>query len=246
MQAEGKRKIKIYTGVLLGLLWIASMAVLGYTLPFFLDNINFFRAKKIVVYKSEYINDKKIEEVLAHFNWNWLFIKESTIEKLLNKSLGGIIRDVNIDRDITKEGIVLKIRVYEKEPVAVVKENDKIYLVDEEGNILPYRYIKDKYPVIFTNNIDNLKEKFVFFYENILSRSRIRETYVSDNKIILYLTDPNVKLLLPPLEALNSAVIERYYSVINIIRSSNLENVSVDLRFKKFASLKKLIGVEDL
>ncbi len=246
MQTEGKSKIKIYTGVLLGLLWIASMAVFGYTLPFFLDNINFFKAKKIVVYKSRYINDKKIEEALARFNWNWLFLKESTIKKLLNESVGGIVKDVNIDRDITEEGIVLKIRVYEKEPVAVVKENNRIYLVDEEGNILPYRYIKDKYPVIFTNNIDNLREKFVFFYENILSRSSIRETYVSDNKIILYLTDPNIKLLLPPLEALNSAVIKRYESVINIIRSSNLENVSVDLRFKKFASLKKLIGMEDL
>ncbi len=246
MQSGGKSRIKIYTGVLLGLLWIASMAVLGYTLPFFLDNINFFKAKKIEVYKSKYINDKKIEEVLAQFNWNWLFLKESTVKKLLNESLGGIVKDVSIDRNITKEGIVLKINVYEKEPVAVIKENNKIYLVDENGNILPYRYIKDKYPVIFTNNIDNLREKFVFFYENILSRSNIRETYVSDNKIILYLKDPNVKLLLPPLEALNSAVIERYYSVINIIMSSNLENVSVDLRFKKFVSLKKLIGMEDL
>ncbi len=246
MQSEGKSRIKIYTGVLLGLLWIASMAVLGYTLPFFLDNINFFKAKKIEVYKSRYINDKKIEEVLAQFNWNWLFLKESTVKKLLNESLGGIVKDVSIDRDITKEGIVLKIKVYEKEPVAIIKENNKIYLVDEKGNILPYRYINGKYPVIFTNNIDNLREKFVFFYENILSRSNIRETYVSDNKIILYLTNPNVKLLLPPLEALNSAVIERYYSVINIIMSSNLENVSVDLRFKKFASLKKLIGMEDL
>ncbi len=246
MQAEGKSRIKIYTGVLLGLLWIASMAVLGYTLPFFLDNINFFKAKKIVVYKSKYINGKKVEEVLAQLNWNWLFLKESTVKKLLNESVGGIVRDVNIDRDITKEGIVLKIKVYEKEPVAVVKENNRIYLVDEKGNILPYRYIKDRYPVIFTNSIDNLREKFVFFYENILSKSSIRETYVSDNKIILYLTDPNVKLLLPPLEALNSAVIKRYESVINIIRSSNLENVSVDLRFKKFASLKKLIGMEDL
>ncbi len=246
MQSGGKSRIKIYTGVLLGLLWIASMAVLGYTLPFFLDNINFFKAKKIEVYKSKYINDKKIEEVLAQFNWNWLFLKESTVKKLLNESLGGIVKDVSIDRNITKEGIVLKINVYEKEPVAVIKENNKIYLVDENGNILPYRYTKDKYPVIFTNNIDNLREKFVFFYENILSRSNIRETYVSDNKIILYLKDPNVKLLLPPLEALNSAVIERYYSVINIIMSSNLENVSVDLRFKKFVSLKKLIGMEDL
>ncbi len=246
MQSGGKSRIKIYTGVLLGLLWIASMAVLGYTLPFFLDNINFFKAKKIEVYKSKYINDKQIEEVLAQFNWNWLFLKESTVKKLLNESLGGIVKDVSIDRNITKEGIVLKINVYEKEPVAVIKENNKIYLVDENGNILPYRYTKDKYPVIFTNNIDNLREKFVFFYENILSRSNIRETYVSDNKIILYLKDPNVKLLLPPLEALNSAVIERYYSVINIIMSSNLENVSVDLRFKKFVSLKKLIGMEDL
>jgi len=146
----------------------------------------------------------------------------------------------------TKEGIVLKIKVQEKEPVVVVKENHKIYLVDEEGNILPYTEIKGKYPIIFTNNIENLKERFTFFYKNILSRSNIRETYVADNKIILYLTDPNAKLYLPPLEALNKGVIRRYESVINIIRSSNLENVSVDLRFKNFVSLKKIPGMEDL
>ncbi len=245
---EEKRgyKIKKYTLLLLGFLWIVSMAVFGFMLPHFIDNLSFFKASKIVIYKNKYIPSDKVKDTLAQLNWNWLFTREGTVRNLLTKKMGNIIEDVEINREITREGIVLKIKVYEREPVAIVKENSNIYLIDKEGKILPYVSPKGKYTIIYTDDINKITSNFSYLYKNIISKLDIREAYITDNKVVLYMKDNNIKLLLPSIETMGRSIVKNLEKVLFIINSEGIGNAIIDLRFSKFASIKMLSVAEDL
>lgn len=239
MQYKTKRKgYKKYTLYLISLLWIISMGVLGFMLPFFIDSTSVFKASKILIYESKYIPRGKIEEAILQLGGNWLFTTEGILKDILKRKVGNIIEYVDIDREITREGIVLKIRVKEKEPVAIVKENAKVYLIDKDGQILPYLNPKGKYPVIYTDDINKVTNYFSHLYKSLISKFDIREAYITNNKFVLYLKNRNIKIILPAAEDLENNIVRNIEKVLFIINSEGIANAIIDLRFNKFASIK--------
>ena len=191
------------------ILWLSSMALAGYFVPYFADNIEFFKIKTLHIEGLETIPPQVIIEEVKNFKNNWLFINEMILLKSLNNRTNNSIKDMNIERIFTKNGVELKINVQERRPLfCVVKDDAKIFF-DEMGETFQSPYINFHIPLIYSQDINIITKNFKNTKELInITKEELREVYATELSTIVYLKD-GTKLVLPPLFLLDENVL--YY-----------------------------------
>ncbi len=116
-----------------------------------------FIVKEIIIKNNEILNDQSIiEDLYFLYNKNIFFLNSYDIKKKLNKK--NSIKSLEIKK-IYPNKIIIKI--FEKEPIAILINNDSKFFLGKKFDIIDYKKI-DKYknlPVIYGDK-KNYKELF--------------------------------------------------------------------------------------
>ena len=127
------------------------------------NNFSFFsrmNVKEIIVENVTVLNNKDIKRKLSFlYDTSFYFLKKTDIEKALENEEfveGFHIKKIYPDK--------IKIKIFEKKPVAILQNKKKKFYFTDKNKILPYRDVKKfkNLPVVFGN-----KESFTIFYSNL-------------------------------------------------------------------------------
>ncbi len=210
--------------------WMISMAFVGFFMPSFIDSSPIFKVRNINIEGLNSIPEAEVREVVKVVGSNWLLVSEEQLFKFLNRKMGNSVKEVNIVRKFSLSGVDLEVLVKERIPVATVNVEGGVYFADMNGVLFMNEYIKEPvYPVVYTEKFNS--SDFVNLYRYIIEKIdfKIKEIYISNDRIILYVSDkPNLKIILPPVEFLDDKVSERFKFIYN------LKEGEVDLRYSKF------------
>lgn len=173
------------------------MALTGYFIPYFTDNISFFKIRTLHIEGLETIPPQIVANEIEALRNNWLFIRKDILLDRLNKSTKNAIKDLDIERTFSGSGVDLKIKIKEREPLfQVISGNTKIFY-DDEGSQFQSIYINAPIPLIYTHDINFINKNFKNVKE-LMKLSNIKEVYITELNTIVYLKD-NLKLILPPI-----------------------------------------------
>ncbi|MFN7064798.1 MAG: cell division protein FtsQ/DivIB [Aquificaceae bacterium] len=209
----------------LSVLWFISMALAGYFVPYFTDNIAFFKIRSLHIEGLETIPPQIVVEEVKNLKNNWLFINETILFKSLNKRVNNAIRSVNIERAFTKNGVELKVKIQERRPLLhIMGDNGKV-LLDEEGNILQSSYINAPNLSVYAHDINLVTKNF----KNIkglveLLREEIREVYIAELNTVVYLRN-GTKVVLPPPPLLDRDVLYQ----LERIKTYNIQAEEIEI-----------------
>lgn len=225
---------KVLLNYLITLVWLLSMGLGGFFVPYLTDNIDFFKIKTLHIEGLETIPPQVIVEEVSNFKNNWLFINKRTFLNNINARTGNAVKDISIKRIFSSRGVELKITVKERKPVMVVFEGETYYFFDEEGTVFRSPYIKTFRPVVYTYNIKliesnfhNLKRIIEYFGTAI---STIQDIYVTNINTIVY-TENGLKINMPPLFMLDErkiANIAKLFKEYNIPMNAKEIDVSIE------------------
>ena len=122
--------------------------------------ISKFNVKKIVVENNFLIKDQDIKKLLAPiYDKNLLFLKNIEVEQILIQN--SFVESFNVKK---KYPSTLKIKIFEKKPIAVILNKKKKYYLSEKIDLIQFKNLP-KYqnlPYVFGN-----KEDFKIFYNNL-------------------------------------------------------------------------------
>ncbi|MFN3599447.1 MAG: cell division protein FtsQ/DivIB [Aquificaceae bacterium] len=183
---------------LISILWLFSMALAGYFVPYFTDNISFFKIKRLHIEGLETIPPQVISEEIKNLKNNWLFINKIILLKNLNNRTNNAIKDIDIERIFTKNGVELKVKAQERSPLfCVISDNDKFFF-DEDGIPFQSPYINVNVLPIYGKGIDIVAKNFNKIKNLIgIVKEETRDIYITELNTIIYLKD-GTKLVLPP------------------------------------------------
>ena len=182
----------------LSFIWLSSMALLGFFMPYFTDNISFFKIKTLQIEGLETIPSHVVVDEIRALRNNWLFIRKDILLNRLNESTKNAIKDLNIERSFSARGVDLKIEIEERKPFFQAISGDTKVFFDEDGVQFKSPYINTPIPLIYTYDLDFIKQNFKNIKELVeLMKSDIRECYITDLNTIIYLKD-GTKIILPP------------------------------------------------
>ena len=74
------------------------MALAGFFIPHFTDNISFFKIRVLQVEGLETIPPHVVAEEVKKLKNNWLFINKYVLLKNINTSTGNAVKDIEITR----------------------------------------------------------------------------------------------------------------------------------------------------
>ncbi|MCS7171021.1 MAG: hypothetical protein NZ851_01760 [Aquificaceae bacterium] len=219
---EGRRgKWLTYT---ISIIWLFSMALAGFFIPYFTDNIPFFKVKALHIEGLETIPPDVIAEEVGKLKNNWLFINEGILLKNINKVTGNSIHSVEVKRSFGSKGVELRIRIKERKPIFTVLHENNLIFFDEDGNrfLSDYRQITN--PIVYTHQIELITNDFENM-KNIIDTlgKDLREAYITNLNTIIY-TKEGVKITLPPLFLLNRELIQ------NVARIHMYYNIGLDVK----------------
>ncbi len=227
----GFRKLLLYVAVAA---WFVSMAFVGFFFPFFVDSSPLFKAQRVEIEGNELVPAQEVREAVRQLGDNWLLISESVLMEKLKDRTGNSVKDVELSRNFSSKGVELKVKVKERVPVALLSMEGQSVLVDEKGEVFSVKYLKkDFFPVIYLHKAID-KRFFVNLYNYVIRPVEeyglgVREIYVSEDKVVLYSkAKGRVKVILPPVEFIDSVVAQRLKLV------GTLKGGTVDLRYNKF------------
>ena len=119
-----------------------------------------FNIEEIKIENNFVLNDKEIKKDLAFlYNKNLIFLKISNVAKVLKKN--NFIDSFEIKKIYPNK---LKIKIYEKKPIAILQNKDKKFYISENVNLINFIDLKNykDLPTIFGN-----KESFEILFKNL-------------------------------------------------------------------------------
>ena len=119
-----------------------------------------FNLKKIIVENNFLIKEKDIKNsLLPIYDRNLVFLDYSEIEKVLMQN--SFIESFNIKK---KYPNTLKIKIFEKKPIAILQNKKKKYYLSERIDLIEFENLKNyqDLPYIFGN-----KENFKIIYDDL-------------------------------------------------------------------------------
>jgi cell division septal protein FtsQ len=122
--------------------------------------ISTFNLKEIKIENNFLLKDKDIKRLLIPiYGKNLIFLKYTEIEKALMQN--SYIESFNIKK---KYPHTLKIKIFEKKPIAVLINKNKRFYLSEKIDLIKFDDLKSyqNLPLVFGN-----REKFKIFYEDL-------------------------------------------------------------------------------
>ncbi len=213
--------------------------VISITLLIFLTTITFqqkiviskFNLKKIQIENNFFVQEKDIQKLLSQFlNKNIIFLKNSEIEKALLAN--NFIESFDIKK---KYPDTLKVRIYEKKPIAILINKKKKYYISETIKLVEYISLTNfkNLPYVLGN-----EKEFKILYDNL---NKINFPFDQIKRFTLYETNRwdletknNILIKLPPDNYLKS--LENF---LNIRNKKNIKKYKVfDYRISNQIILK--------
>ena len=192
--------------------------VISITLLIFLTTITFqqkiviskFNLKKIQIENNFFVLEKDIQKLLSQFlNKNIIFLKNSEIEKALLTN--SFIESFDIKK---KYPDTLKVRIYEKKPIAILINKKKKYYISETIKLVEYISLTNfkNLPYVLGN-----EKEFKILYDNL---NKINFPFDQIKKFTLYETNrwdletkSDILIKLPPDDYIKS--LENFLSIRN-------------------------------
>lgn len=192
--------------------------VISITLLIFLTTITFqqkiviskFNLKKIQIENNFFVLEKDIQKLLSQFlNKNIIFLKNSEIEKALLAN--NFIESFDIKK---KYPDTLKVRIYEKKPIAILINKKKKYYISETIKLVEYISLTNfkNLPYVLGN-----EKEFKILYDNL---NKINFPFDQIKKFTLYETNrwdletkSDILIKLPPDDYIKS--LENFLSIRN-------------------------------
>ena len=210
----------------LGTIFLTVVAV--YIVSFLVAKLPFLEVKGYFVEGIREDERRVLEDYLALLGRKVVFLPEKMIFNELNKKFGNRFRYINVDREFTKEGVLVNLSFERRSPVAIVKVNEEHYLIDKEGVIF-IDSIPSNLPIIRVKDLNELKT---------LGNKVFRIATLADDVAILpdkVIVEKNkVKYILPNIELIG----ERELKVLEYAIHQNFDANMIDLRYKNFILLR--------
>ncbi|SHK14902.1 cell division protein FtsQ/DivIB [Thermocrinis minervae] len=225
-----------YVDYMIIIFWISTMAMVGYFLPYLIGYLPFFKVRGINVLSTTYIPPSAISEIVVQrYKGNWLYMSSDGLKSAINSRFFNAVEELDIRRLITKEGAYLEIYLKERKPYFTVFYQDKVFYVDQKGNLFQNPYIPITYPYIYTYDVSIVKD----YFKNINSLISVmgeglKEIYLSDIQTVLYSEKGN-KFILPPIWEIDQQIIGSLSRVYNM----SMTGSTVDLTLKDMVILKE-------
>ncbi len=214
-----------WLGYILSALWLFSMGLFGFFIPYFTDNLDFFKVKALHIEGLETIPPEVVVDEVRKFKNNWLFINTTTLLKNLNTKTGNSINSVRIDRVFTNRGVELNIYIQERKPFIAIVKDDTMYFLDKNGTLFQSPYIKTTKPIAYTYDIEFVKKNFTNLKMLIDSIGNdLTEVYITNISTIAY-TSGGLRINMPPLFLLDHQTVE---NLIKVFKAYN-----IDMRIKE-------------
>jgi len=227
VKKERSRGKRLFAALLI-FSWFGIMALAGFFMSSLITQIPLFRVKEIVVEGNKRVDFELVKEIIEETGESVLSTTKEELLSALKVRTGDRIKEVFLSREFGFEGITLRIRLVEREPVARVAFGKGYLLTDAEGVFFtPLPGDPANLPLIKTYDMDILREHFPRLYRMVfLSNIPVRTVIVKKNSTLLVLSDKI--LILPPLELLPEGISDRIKMIYN------LPEERVDLRYDRF------------
>jgi len=219
---------KRFFSVILFSSWISFMAVAGFFVPSFLTQFPMFKVKRVVIEGNDKIPFESVKSVIRELSTNLLKLNGEELKESLNAKFGGRVKAVLLSKDLSVEGITLKVKLVERRPVAKIRIGKEFLLVDKDGNLFyPLNDDLSKLVELRTYDLRVVRNHFSKLQESVLSTTLpIKLVEIKRDRVLLYLRDK--KVVLPPIELLSENVSSRLKLIYNFPEGN------VDLRYRRF------------
>ena len=141
--------------------------------------ISKFNLKKINIENNFLLSKKDIKKLLIPiYDTNLIILRNKEIENLLTQN--SLIDSFNIKK---KYPNVLKIKIFEKKPIAILQNKKKKFYLSEKIDLIEFKDLPDyqNLPYVFGN-----KDEFEIFYNNLI---KINFPFNQIKKYTLYETN---------------------------------------------------------
>ena len=139
---------------------LALLALLSTYKPQRLFSLSNFNLEKIIIENNNIIKDKNIKKKLTFlYDKNLIFLNNNDIVITLKEI--DFIESFEIKKIYPNK---LKIKIFEKDPIAILQNKKKKFYVSENIDLINYKFIQDykNLPIVF-GDIDN----FEIFFKNL-------------------------------------------------------------------------------
>jgi cell division septal protein FtsQ len=139
---------------------LALLALLSTYKPQRLFSLSNFNLEKIIIENNNIIKDKNIKKKLTFlYDKNLIFLNNNDIVITLKEI--DFIESFEIKKIYPNK---LKIKIFEKNPIAILQNKKKKFYVSENIDLINYKFIQDykNLPIVF-GDIDN----FEIFFKNL-------------------------------------------------------------------------------
>lgn len=192
---------------IIAILLFLSLSTISYKHEIIIDKFNI---KTIIIENNFLINEIELKKLLSPvYNKSLFNLKNSEIKNMLIQE--SFIESFNIKK---KYPNTLKIKIYEKKPIAILLKNQNKFLLSEKIDLIEYREIAkfQNLPYVFGN-----EKQFKIFYQNL---EKINFPFDIVKKFIFYdfnrwdiETRDNKIIKLPKVNYLKS--LENFLNLIN-------------------------------
>jgi hypothetical protein len=239
MKKEGKRRWVAVLEITLALVWLIAMALAGFFFPGFLTSIPAFRIKEIHIYGANSISPSVISlSVYQVSKNNWLFLDSKRLLAKANELTNNSLENVKIERIPSLDGARVNVYVKERIPIAYVVHDNRLMMIDKQGELFYNPAIEKKLPTIYTFSFDYVK-KYHTNLNNLVEYIKdvgfsINEVYVTDRNTIIYVSGG--RMVLPPLSQISPLVLDRIKKIYN---KTGMEKMDVLITSENMAVIKE-------
>ena len=203
--------------------------------PFISQNkftINKFKIKEIEIENNEILDDQELKNIFSFlYSRNIIFLNSDELKKIINQN--SFIEKIQIKRIFPDK---LEIKVFEKEPIAIlINNNQKKFYLGKKNDLIEFRKIlKYKNLPIVKGELENFKKLFNNLIKINFPTSQIRSYYhFKSNRWNIEMIDKKI-LKLP-----EKNYIESLTNFMNIKNKSNFEKYKIfDYRLNNQLILK--------
>lgn len=227
-------------------IWLLLFGLFSFFAPFLIDSISFFKAKTINVYGDKTIPPQVVASAIGIYKKNWLFMNASGIKEALEKATGNGVASVAVEKDLKgvfNHDVVVNIYIKERKPIAVLVNQDKSYLIDDEGNIFSKKYFNTKgLTIIYTPSIKDTQKEVKFWLKplsNYLSQFKDKNIFITNSGIFVDIKDINGEIILPLADKYDKKQLLERLNLVLSYPDNYLKNKIVDLRYSKFITVRQ-------